>query len=334
MIQGLLQSPPGLMNFFIFFGLATAFLFVVLGFVTYGILAERKVMGFMQGRHGPNQVGGSWGLLQTVADVLKLLLKEDTIPKAADRPLFILAPVIAFTPAFLVLATMPFTDAFQFADIGVGLLYYIAISGLTTIGVVTGGWASNNKYALLGGMRAAAQMISYEIPLVMSVIGVILLAGSLNLNEIVAAQENIWFIFAQPIGFVIFIIASVAELNRTPFDLPEAESELVAGYHVEYSGFRWAFFMLSEYVYFFAMASLTTVLFLGGWHPVLFLDFIPGAVWFALKFSLVVFVLIWFRVTFPRIRADQLMEFGWKVLLPIALANIFITAIVKEIFFK
>lgn len=334
MIQGLLQSSPSFTNFFIFFGLATAFLFVVLGFVTYGILAERKVMGFMQGRYGPNQVGGSWGLLQTVADVLKLLLKEDTIPKAADRPLFILAPVIAFTPAFLVLATMPFTDAFQFADIGVGLLYYIAISGLTTIGVVTGGWASNNKYALLGGMRAAAQMISYEIPLVMSVIGVILLAGSLNLNEIVAAQENIWFIFAQPIGFVIFIIASVAELNRTPFDLPEAESELVAGYHVEYSGFRWAFFMLSEYVYFFAMASLTTVLFLGGWHPVLFLDFIPGAVWFALKFSIVVFMLIWFRVTFPRIRVDQLMEFGWKVLLPIALANIFLTAIVKEIFFK
>ncbi|MBD1383236.1 NADH-quinone oxidoreductase subunit NuoH [Metabacillus arenae] len=334
MIEGLLQSAPGMSNFLIFFGLATAFLFVVLGFVTYGILAERKVMGFMQGRIGPNHVGGRWGLLQTVADVSKLLLKEDTIPKVADKPLFILAPVIAFTPAFLVLATIPFTDAFQFADIGIGLLYYIAISGITTVGVVTGGWASNNKYSLLGGMRAAAQMISYEIPLVMSVIGVILLSGSLNLNEIVAAQENIWFIVIQPIGFVIFFIASIAELNRTPFDLPEAESELVAGYHVEYSGFRWAFFMLAEYVYFFAMASLTTVLFLGGWHPLPFLEFIPGAVWFALKFSLVVFILIWFRVTFPRIRADQLMEFGWKVLLPVALANIFITAIIKEIFFK
>lgn len=290
-------------------------------------------MGFMQGRIGPNQVGGRFGLLQTVADVLKLLLKEDSIPKAADKPLFILAPVIAFAPAFMVLAVIPFTDKFQFADIGVGLLYYIAVSGITTIGVVTGGWASNNKYSLLGGMRAAAQMISYEIPLVMSVIGIVLLAGSLNLNDIVAAQEKVWYIFVQPIGFVVFLIAAVAELNRTPFDLPEAESELVSGYHTEYSGFRWAFFMLSEYVYFFGMASLITVLFLGGWNPVMFLGFIPGAVWFALKFSSVVFLLIWFRVTFPRIRGDQLMEFGWKVLLPIALANIFLTALIKELFF-
>jgi NADH-quinone oxidoreductase subunit H len=332
-MEELLRSTPSWTNLAIFFGLGAALLLVVLGFVTYGILAERKVMGFMQGRYGPNQVGGRWGLLQTVADVLKLLLKEDTIPKAADRPLFILAPVIAFAPAFMVLATLPFTDALQFADIGVGLLYYIAVSGLTTIGVVTGAWASNNKYALLGGMRAAAQMISYEIPLVMSVLGVILLTGSLNLNDIVEAQKHVWYILIQPIGFLVFLIASVAELNRTPFDLPEAESELVAGFHVEYSGFRWAFFMLAEYVYFFAMAALTTILFLGGWQPVMFLDFIPGAVWFSLKFSFVVFLLIWFRTTFPRLRADQLMEFGWKVLLPVALANIFITALIKGLFF-
>ncbi|KON86133.1 NADH:ubiquinone oxidoreductase subunit H [Sporosarcina globispora] len=330
MVEELLYSEAGLLNFGIFFLLATVLLLVVLGFVTYAILAERKIMGFMQLRHGPNQVGGRWGLLQTVADVLKLLLKEDTIPKLADRPLFILAPVIAFAPAFMVLATIPFTDKLQFADIGVGLLYYIAISGLTTVGIVTGSWASNNKYALLGGMRAAAQMISYEIPLVMSVLGIVLLTGSLNLNEIVEAQKNGWFIIWQPIAFIIFLIASTAELNRVPFDLPEAESELVAGFHVEYSGFRWAFFMLAEYVYFFAMASLTTVLFLGGWLPLPFLDFIPGAVWFALKFTAVIFVLVWFRVTFPRIRADQLMEFGWKVLLPIALANIFLTALLKE----
>lgn len=333
MMEQLLQSTPSWTNVAIFFAIGVGLLLVVLGFVTYGILAERKVMGFMQGRIGPNQVGGRWGLLQTVADVLKLLLKEDTIPKAADRPLFILAPVIAFAPAFMVLAALPFTDALQFADIGVGLLYYIAVSGLTTIGVVTGAWASNNKYALLGGMRAAAQMISYEVPLVMSVIGVILLAGSLNLNDIVEAQKDVWFIIAQPIGFLVFLIAAVAELNRTPFDLPEAESELVAGFHVEYSGFRWAFFMLAEYVYFFAMAALTTVLFLGGWHPLPFLGFIPGAVWFALKFSLVVFLFIWFRITFPRVRADQLMEFGWKVLLPVALVNIFVTAFVKQLFF-
>ncbi|MBA2874488.1 NADH-quinone oxidoreductase subunit H [Anoxybacillus caldiproteolyticus] len=332
-MEELLHSAPSWTNLAIFFGLGTALLLVVLGFVTYGILAERKVMGFMQGRYGPNQVGGRWGLLQTVADVLKLLLKEDTIPKAADKPLFVLAPVIAFAPAFMVLATLPFTDELQFADIGVGLLYYIAVSGLTTVGVVTGAWASNNKYALLGGMRAAAQMISYEIPLVMSVLGVVLLAGSLNLNDIVEAQKHVWYIFVQPIGFLVFLIASVAELNRTPFDLPEAESELVAGFHVEYSGFRWAFFMLAEYVYFFAMAALTTILFLGGWQPVMLLDFIPGAVWFSLKFSAVVFLLIWFRVTFPRLRADQLMEFGWKVLLPVALANIFITALIKGLFF-
>lgn len=333
MMEQLLQSTPSWTNVAIFFAIGVGLLLVVLGFVTYGILAERKVMGFMQGRIGPNQVGGRWGLLQTVADVLKLLLKEDTIPKAADRPLFILAPVIAFAPAFMVLAALPFTDALQFADIGVGLLYYIAVSGLTTIGVVTGAWASNNKYALLGGMRAAAQMISYEVPLVMSVIGVILLSGSLNLNDIVEAQKDVWFIVVQPIGFLVFLVAAVAELNRTPFDLPEAESELVAGFHVEYSGFRWAFFMLAEYVYFFAMAALTTVLFLGGWHPLPFLDFIPGAVWFALKFSLIVFLFIWFRITFPRVRADQLMEFGWKVLLPVALVNIFVTALVKQLFF-
>lgn len=330
MVEELLYSEAGLLNFGIFFLLATVLLLVVLGFVTFAILAERKVMGFMQLRHGPNQVGGRWGLLQTVADVLKLLLKEDTIPKLADRPLFILAPVIAFAPAFMVLATIPFTDKLQFADIGVGLLYYIAISGLTTVGIVTGAWASNNKYALLGGMRAAAQMISYEIPLVMSVLGIILLTGSLNLNEIVEAQKNGWFIIWQPIAFIVFLIASTAELNRVPFDLPEAESELVAGFHVEYSGFRWAFFMLAEYVYFFAMASLTTVLFLGGWLPLPFLEFIPGAVWFALKFTAVIFILVWFRVTFPRLRADQLMEFGWKVLLPVALANIFLTALLKE----
>lgn len=333
MIENLLNSPPSWLNFGIFFLLATVLLLVILGFVTYGILAERKVMGFMQARQGPNQVGGRWGLLQTVADVLKLLLKEDVIPKVADRPLFILAPVLAFAPAFMVVAALPFTESYKFADIGVGLLYYIAVSGLTTIGIVAGGWASNNKYALMGGMRAAAQMISYEIPLVMSVIGVILLSGSLNLSDIVEAQDKVWFIFAQPIAFIVFFIASVAELNRVPFDLPEAESEIVAGFHVEYSGFRWAFFMLAEYVYMFAMAALTTVLFLGGWKPVLFLDFIPGAVWFSLKFSLVIFVLIWFRSTFPRLRADRLMEFGWKVLLPIALANIFLSALIKELFF-
>lgn len=326
------QNAPAFTSFLMYVVFSALLLFAVLGFVTYAILAERKVMGFMQLRHGPNQVGGRYGLLQTVADVLKLLIKEDIIPKVADRPLFILAPVIAFTPAFLVVAVIPFTEHLQFADIGVGLLYYIGISGLSTLGIIAGGWASNNKYSLIGGMRAAAQMISYEIPLVMSLVGVILLAGSINLVEIVEAQESVWFILYQPVAFIIFLIASVAELNRTPFDLPEAESELVAGYHVEYSGFRFAFFMLAEYVYLFAMAGLTTVLFLGGWLPLPFLGFIPGAVWFSIKFIIIVFLLLWIRFTFPRLRADQLMEFGWKVLLPVALANIFVTALIKGLF--
>ncbi|WP_198769045.1 NADH-quinone oxidoreductase subunit NuoH [Fictibacillus halophilus] len=332
MMEDLLYTQPGWTHVAIFFALGAALLVTVLGFVTYAILAERKVLGFMQMRTGPNRVGGRFGLLQTVADVFKLLIKEDTIPKLADRPLFILAPVIAFAPAFMVLATIPFSENMQFADLGVGLLYYVAVSGISTIGILMGGWASNNKYSLLGGMRAAAQMISYEIPLVISVIGVILFAGSLNLNDIVRGQENIAYIFLTPIGFFVFLISSIAELNRTPFDLPEAESELVAGYHVEYSGFRWAFFMLTEYVYLFAMASLTTVLFLGGWNPIPFLDFIPGMLWFGVKFSIVVFFMIWIRGTLPRLRADQLMGFAWKVLLPLALLNIFVSAAVKELF--
>ncbi|UHA75670.1 NADH-quinone oxidoreductase subunit NuoH [Paenibacillus sp. 481] len=322
---------------FIFLAWATVFLFVILGFVTYAIYFERKVIGWMQFRHGPTKVG-PLGLLQTVADVLKLLLKEDTIPSKADRALFILAPVITFVPAFVVLATIPYTPSLRFADLNVGLLYYAALSSLSTIGIILGGWASNNKYSLLGGMRSAAQMISYEIPLVISVVGVIMLNGSLSLRTIVEGQGNYfweWNFLPQIIGFVVFIIAAVSELNRTPFDLPEAESELVAGYHVEYSGFRFAFFMLGEYVYVIAIASLTTVLFFGGWHPPLpMLDFIPGLVWFLLKFSCCVFFLFWLRATMPRIRVDQLMSFGWKVLLPLALINVFITAAYIEIFNK
>lgn len=306
---------------------AVVILGITLGVVTYTILAERKVIGWMQLRIGPNRVG-PLGLLQTVADVLKLLIKEDVIPAKADRALFLLAPILAFVPAFMVLAVIPMSmHHIWTANLGIGLLFYIGISAITIHGVVLGGWASNNKYALIGGMRSAAQMLSYEIPLGMSLVGVVLMAGSINLNDIVAAQVNSgwWNVVPQILGFLIFLVASTAELNRTPFDLPEAESELVAGYHVEYSGFRFAFFMLSEYVYLFAMASLCATLFLGGPSG----PFLPGWLWFAIKVFAFIFFQFWVRATMPRFRVDQLMTFSWKVLLPLSLVNLVITGVVK-----
>ncbi|MFC4599733.1 NADH-quinone oxidoreductase subunit NuoH [Cohnella hongkongensis] len=333
-MQRFWDEPLSWGNAAIFVAGGIGVLAVVIVFVTYAIYFERKVIGWMQYRKGPNRTG-PLGLLQTVADVAKLLLKEDTIPRKADRGLFILAPVLAFIPSFLVLAFIPYSMNLQFADLNVGFLYYIALSGITTIAIVIAGWASNNKYSLLGGMRSAAQMISYEVPLVMSVVGVVMMTGSLNLREIVLAQSGYfwhWNFLPQILGFGIFIIAAVSELNRTPFDLPEAESELVAGYHVEYSGFRFAFFMLSEYIYVYAIACLTTILFLGGWNaPLPQLDFIPELVWFFLKFAFIVFFLFWLRATFPRLRVDQLMGMAWKVLLPLAILNVFLTAIGLEL---
>lgn len=331
----LLSEKMTIANFSISFISVVVMLLIILGFVTYAIFFERKVIGWLQIRIGPNRTG-PWGLLQSVADVFKLLIKEDTIPSKADRTLFILAPAIVFIPSFVIVAVIPYTEKLYFVDINVGLLYFMAISGLATIGIMMGGWASNNKYALLGGMRSAAQMISYEIPLIISVVGVILLSGSLQLQSIVEQQAGGWFwnwnFLPQIIGFAVFIIAALAELNRTPFDLPEAESELIAGYHVEYSGFRFAFFMLGEYVYLFGIAALTTILFLGGWHPPApFLDFIPGIIWFILKFAGVIFTIFWIRATFPRLRVDQLMGLGWKVLLPLSLLNVFLTALYMEI---
>jgi len=328
-MQWLWDQPPSWISAVWFTLGALCVLGIVIFFVTYAIYFERKVIGWMQFRKGPNRVG-PFGLLQTVADVAKLLLKEDTIPAKADRVLFIMAPALAFIPSFAALAIIPYGMNLQFADVNVGFLYYVALSGVTTIAIVTAGWASNNKYALLGGMRSAAQMISYEVPLVISVVGVAMMTGSLNLREIVLAQEGYfwnWNFLPQIVGFVVFLVSALAELNRTPFDLPEAESELVAGYHTEYSGFRFAFFMLAEYVYLYAIACLTTILFLGGWNPPLpQLAFIPGIVWFVLKFLAVVFFVFWVRATFPRLRVDQLMGLAWKALLPLAMLNIFITA--------
>lgn len=305
---------------------AVAILGLLLVGVMYAILFERKVIGYMQVRVGPNR-HGPWGLLQTAADVMKLLLKEDIIPAQVDRKIFIIAPVIAFAPSYMILATIPWSESFVGANLNIGILYFIGISSITTLGVLMGGWSSNNKYSLMGAMRGVAQMVSYEIPLVLAIIGVVILAGSLNLNEIIYAQRDmgIWFIIPQFLGFVIYMIAAIAELNRSPFDLPEAESELVSGYHTEYSGFRMAFFFLAEYVYAIAISALATTLFLGGWlGPVL-----PGLVWFLLKMCLFMFVWFWLRATMPRVRVDQLMSFGWKVLIPLALLNIVITAVIK-----
>jgi NADH-quinone oxidoreductase subunit H len=305
---------------------AVIILGMLLGAVTFAILFERKVIGYMQVRIGPNR-HGPWGLLQTVADVMKLLMKEDIIPSQADRKVFMIAPIIAFAPSYMILATISWSEGLAGADLNIGVLYFIGISSITTIGVLMGGWSSNNKYSLMGAMRSVAQMISYEIPLVLAIIGVVILAGSLNLRDIVFAQENmgVWFIIPQFLGFIIYMIAAIAELNRSPFDLPEAESELVSGYHTEYSGFRMAFFFLAEYVYAIAISALATTLFLGGWlGPVL-----PGIVWFLLKMCLFMFIWFWLRATMPRVRVDQLMSFGWKVLIPLALLNIVITAVIK-----
>jgi len=331
------EQPLSWGNVLIYAVLSVVFLLLILGYVTYAILFERKVLGWMQFRHGPNRLG-PWGLFQTVADVLKLLVKEDTIPHKADKALFILAPALCYAPSFAALAIIPYTRELYFADLNVAVVYYAALSSISTIAIVLGGWASNNKYSLLGGMRSAAQMISYEVPLILSIVGTVMMTGSMSLRQIAEAQGN-WFwewnFLPQIIGFGVFIVAAVSELNRSPFDLPEAESELVAGYHTEYSGFRFAFFMLAEYVYMFAIAGLASVLFLGGWHPPApFLGFIPGIVWMLLKMAFVIFFLFWLRATMPRVRIDHLMGFAWKVLVPLAILNVFVTAVCLELFIK
>jgi len=296
---------------------------------------ERKLIGHIQVRLGPMRVGPH-GLLQPIADGIKLMFKEDIVPEAADRAIFLVAPAIAFIPAFISFAVIPFGDRIQvrgrsidlvLTDINVGLLYLFAVASLGVYGIVLGGWASNNKYALLGGLRSAAQMISYELSLGLSVVGVLILSRSLSLVEIVRAQSPVWFIVLQPVGFLTFLVCAIAETNRAPFDLPEAETELVAGFHVEYSSMRFAMYFLAEYANMIAVAGIATTLFLGGWRgPVL-----PPVVWFAAKVFALIFLFIWLRATLPRFRYDQLMRFGWKVLLPAALANIVITGAVVSL---
>ena len=318
---------------------------VLLTCVAYTVLLERKVLGFIQLRYGPNRVG-PWGLLQPVADLLKLLFKEDFTPPGANKYLFIMAPVITAGAAFLPFAVIPFAGTILppevtfygykidltvaalnqgvVADTNVGLLYIFAVGSLGVYGAILGGWASNNKYSLLGGLRLCAQMVSYELALGLSVIGVIMLTGSLSTVQIVEAQKCIPFIVYQPLGFLIFMIAAMAECGRTPFDLIECENELVAGYQTEYSSMKWALFMMGEYTHIIVASALATTLFLGGWHgPVL-----PPVAWFMIKTFALVFFFIWVRGTFPRFRFDQLMQLGWKVLLPLSLVNILVTGAV------
>ncbi len=298
----------------------------VLGTAAFLVWFERKLLGRMQVRPGPNRVGPG-GLLQPVADILKLTVKEDILPEHADRPLFRLAPLMAFVPAFAAFVVLPFGPGLVSADLNIGLLWILAVSTVSVLALIAAGWASNSKYALLGGMRAAAQMISYEVPLVLSLIGVVLAAGSLRLGRIVAAQAHLWFAVPQVLGFIVYLIAATAESNRSPFDLPEGESELVAGFHTEYSGVRFAFFFLAEYSYVFLAAAIATLAFLGGWSG----PFLPPVVWFLVKTYAVIFFIIWLRATLPRIRIDQLLSFGWKVLLPLSLVNIFLVGLFRFI---
>ncbi len=296
--------------------------------VAYLTYAERKVIGAMQLRMGPNVVG-PFGLLQPFADGLKLLVKEMIVPTGANRGVFLAAPMLTFSLALVGWAVIPFDDGLFISDINVGVLYLFAISSLGVYGIVMAGWASNSKYAFLGALRSAAQMVSYEISIGFIIITVLLCAGTLNLSEVVRAQEGLWFFIPLLPMFVIFFISTLAETNRSPFDLPEAEAELVGGYNVEYSAMAFAMFFLGEYANMILMSGMTTILFLGGWLPpfdVAPFTWLPGIVWFALKVSAVLFCFLWVRATLPRYRYDQLMRLGWKVFLPFSLFWVVLTA--------
>jgi len=304
--------------------------FVILTLAAYLVFAERRILAWVQDRKGPNRVG-PFGLLQPLADLIKLLTKEDFLPAAADKWLFYLAPAMAAIPAILTFAVIPFgaplkvaghTVPLVVADLNIGLLFFLALSSIAVYGVAIGGWASNSKYSLLGGIRGLAQLISYELSMGLSLVPIVMLARSFSLTEIVDAQRSVPFIVYQPLAFIIFLISITAECKRIPFDLPEAEGELVAGFHTEYSGMRFGLFFVGEYINIIVLGGLATTLFLGGWHGPL----LPPVVWFTLKTLAFAFFFIWMRGTLPRLRYDQLMHLGWKVLTPLALLNILVTA--------
>ncbi len=315
----------------------------LMGSLAYMTLLERKVMAWIQMRPGPNRVG-PLGLLQPLADGLKFLFKEEIVPTSANRMLYILAPAVSLIPAFLSFAVIPFGPNLQIADLNVGLLFVFAVTSIGVYGIVLGGWASNSKYPLMGGLRASAQMISYELSLTLSVIGVLMIANTLSLSELVISQQGTWFgfiprwnIFLQPIAFLIFLISAIAETNRLPFDLAEAEQELVAGWHTEYSSLKFAMFFLAEYANMITASAIATILFMGGWSgptfgaPPLIQDFVLPTFWFVSKIFVFILVFMLIRATLPRIRYDQLMAFGWKILLPLALANLVVTSFLVAI---
>lgn len=295
-------------------------LFVILNIAAGLIWVERRLLALWQDRYGPNRVG-PFGIMQVAADTVKLFFKEDWIPPFADKWVFILAPAIVMLTALMSFTVLPFTPHIQIADLNIGLLFVLAMSSLGVYSVVLGGWASDNKYSLLGGLRAASQMLSYEVFMGLALMGVVLMTGSFSLKAIVEAQHKVWFIIPQFIGFVLFMIAGLAETRRLPFDIPEAESELVAGFHSEYSGMKFGMFFVGEYVGVALISALIAILFFGGWlGPVL-----PPVVWFLIKMFAFIFFFILLRASLPRPRFDQLMSWGWKIMLPLALANLLVT---------
>lgn len=318
MIKALFDNPVFVNVFHVAVVLAV-FLHVPAGL----IWVERRLLALWQDRYGPNRVG-PFGLGQVIADMIKIFFKEDWIPPFADKVVFVIAPMVVMITSLMSLIVIPFTPTFSVVDLNVGVLFVLAMSSMGVYSVALGGWASNNKYSLIGGMRASAQMLSYEVFMGLSLMGVVMTAGSLNLRDIVEAQRHIWFCVPQAVGMVLFFIAGIAETHRLPFDLPEAESELIAGFHSEYSGMKFGMFFVGEYLGVSLVSALTVVFFLGGWLG----PWLPGAVWFTIKtFALICFFIL-LRAAMPRPRYDQLMSFGWKVMLPLALLNIAVTGAV------
>ncbi|MBI1362585.1 MAG: NADH-quinone oxidoreductase subunit NuoH [Proteobacteria bacterium] len=300
----------------------------LLGAVAYLTLAERKVIGWMQLRVGPNRVG-PYGLLQPIADAVKLIFKETIIPADASKVVFMIAPAMVMVPALIAWAVIPFGEGMVLADINLGVLYLLATSSLGVYGVLMSGWASNSKYPFLGAVRSAAQMVSYEVSMGLTLLSIILMSGSMNLSDIVMAQKGMWYMIPAFPMFVVFIISILAETNRAPFDLPEGEAELVAGFHAEYGSMPFALFFLGEYANMILMSAMTAVLFMGGWLPPVDMapfTWVPGIVWFAAKIAFVLFIFLWVRATLPRYRYDQLMRLGWKVFLPFTLIWLVLTA--------